>query len=210
MGTNRELREALSKLKPVIYLGVMMLSLAGSMYGFNSFAYPLIQADDAELQQLVAPYIKLANPRYTEDKKELVVDVLANTNELEIIAADIALIYNPNVLQITNDDIANRSDLHTLFVNSNEQGKLDVSLFSDPARFEETIRTVANGELVLASLKFKVIDASTVSTKIELLNRPDDIQDSNLIEAYEVRPEIITDKLSSVNTIEIKLRDDTN
>jgi hypothetical protein len=185
----------------------ILMSILVSMFAFRHFSLPEGQADLSTEVDLTVPYIRLvSSEKQVENGKTFVsVEVVANTGGAVSTGADTVITYDPSIMRIEKEWVENGGAFANAQVNTIDAGKVDFSVFSQSTRNEEMLSTNADQEIVIAKLKFEVINPTVTLSQLDLLFSPDTLTDTNLILLEDPRPETPTDILKAVQGTIISL-----
>lgn len=178
----------------------ILISILVSMIAFRQFALPQSKADLSSEVVVQPPYLRLSKGslNVVDGKKVVTVEVLANTNGLEVIGADVVVEFDPKVLSVRSEGVKSTDALAVFNVNSIDSSKVDFSLFSSLNRDEPLLQTNADQETPIATIDFDVLDESIPITPVQIRFTPDTLEDTNMILNQDPRPESPTDILRSV------------
>lgn len=180
----------------------ILISILVSMVAFRQFALPESKADLSTEVVVTPPYLRIAKQKseVIDGKKIVTAEVLANTNGMSVLGADVVMEYDPEVLQPKEDGVQSTGAFAVLNVNKQEEGVLDFSVFSSPDRNEPLLTTNADQETPIATVQFVVKNESIAITQIQIQFMEGKLDDSNLILHKEPRTETPTDILHSVQS----------
>lgn len=183
---------------------VLMLLLVGVGIGVvatRDFVLPLTRAEEGVSGiDLKSPYMRLGHVKQKGD--ELVADVLVNTAGRVTLAADVVISYDESVIELAQDSVV-AHEYEVLLVNKVDGGRVEFSMFSNPERGEPVVKTRANEEVVVATLKFVKKIEGERDVSLKLVYEQGQLDDSNLIGVYSDRPEKPVDILREVNGISV-------
>ena len=184
----------------------ILASILVSIIAFRNFVLPSSKADlNVVRTDLITPYVRLDQVSSMGD--EIVdVAVLVNTGGVSVMAADIVVDYDPEILEPVIDPVTSSGPLTTFQVNNAGNGVIDFSQFSSRQRSEELLQTNADQEMVIAHLKFTRKNFNTELAIVTPRFNAGDLTDTNLALATPERTETITDVLQSVDGVYVKLR----
>lgn len=185
----------------------ILISILVSMVAFRQFSLFDSKADLSTAVEIAPPYLRFekVSQSVKDGKKQISVEVLANTNGLAITGADVMVQFDPKVLSISEDAVQSTNAFAILHINSMSDNQVDLSVFSEKSRGEALVQTNADQEVAIATLTFDVIDQAVTITQLEFVATAGKLNDSNLVLDEDPRPEFPNDVLQSVQPAIISL-----
>ncbi len=149
---------------------------------------------------LKAPYIRLVTPDQKYGMKQTVpVEVYAITDGQETVEADLEISFDPELLEITSQDIETTEVYKVTNVNLEEKGRLQLSLFVTPDIGQSPV--VLTREKVIAKLRFQTKTFPTAQTQINLEFTKNSTKTTSLILYEKPRLKQVTNILESVDGV---------
>lgn len=190
--------------RQILLVAGLVGSLIISTTAMRRFILPVPKADKTIKKaalNLHPPYIRLAQSSVTNNLVSI--DVNANTNGIQTIAADIYITYNPQVLDIDQSGIKLSGTYAISNFSKVGDGIVSFSLFSNPERDEPTLVTEKDQEVTISTLLFSIKNKNVGFTEIQINFLPGRLNETNLIRAYLDRPEKPEDILQNTQGITI-------
>lgn len=104
---------------------------------------------------LIPPYIRLVTTKRQYGFQEMApVEIYMETGDQEVMEADVALSFDPDLLEISQEYIRVTDVFKVLDVETVEEGTVDFSLFVNPTVGHKPV--VAEKEIKIATLNFKI------------------------------------------------------
>lgn len=148
-------------------------------------------------QELTPPFLRLGVAQTEFSLREKIpVGIYLHSGGLPVMESRIVVTYDPDIVEITADQIKLEPVFHTIQVESIERGKIVLVLFINPTSDQQPI--VADSEVRIASLAFSPREVTT-GTQLN-------IEPSELVEYSTTRADEVTNLLKSVAGIEIQIK----
>ena len=181
---------------------ILIIGLLASVFAVLTFrsVQGSAREDVAQTSQAI---MSLSNPRIDSQSDLIYIDVYASCVHNQCMEANIVLSYDPQYLSPKPKQYI--SHLFKVMANhSSDEGIMDISLFSSPARDEPMLYGAASQKI--ATLVFEKNHPNIDETMLELVfTAKGDLSDSNLIQLSKSGRENPKDLLSSVKGIRLKV-----
>lgn len=148
-------------------------------------------------QELTPPFLRLGVAQTEFSLREKIpVGIYLHTGGLPVMESRIVVTYDPDIVEITADQIKLEPLFQTIQFETVERGKVVLVVFVNPTSDQKPV--VADREMQIASLAFSPRELTT-DTRLT-------IEQSELIEYSTTRVDEATNLLKSVSGIEIQIK----